>query len=598
MFTFNGSTAKTVNITASSIGAAASSHTHSYLPLSGGTVTGDLAINGDLTTTQTYNGETGYEDTPLGISYSSIDGTETEGATSTYSTIFTVNKSSNRQFQFNLNNSGTIFAFRSAHVNNTDGTGTGWSVWRKIYHEGNKPTYSDVGAAAASHTHNYAGSSSAGGAANSVKTNLVVKLNGGSTEGTNLFTFNGSAAKTVNITPSGIGAAASSHEHNYLTMKGEGTITESDDTTANWGAQGNSVHWYPDSSTLTDKPSAWGFLCNITKNSSEVHQLWMTQASGSIYHRGGNSSGWSGTWKEILDSSNFGSYALPLTGGGLSGRLGAWGKLSLPTTGNQWISGMDITAPSIGITTQQTTGSYHPVLGVMTSSGNYVNLGGIGDNFGFYGYDSGRTENGIDWNFSFDTANKAINIWGIGNVYGNGATWYLGNAVLNNNQSLYGQDTVGTGKYNICGIDSNNYVYLGWGAETRTLHRNPTYLYNTYMVMTRPDSSFSTVFDMYTNPNRLEIFWGDGNGDNWVWDNKFYFDVNGQFYASKQVSIGGHRITPYSENGVSIINPAGSEFSGLEVKELWIGPYSGATYKFVVSPSEPTASWGTVWVQI
>ena len=65
--------------------------------------------------------------------------------------------------------------------------------------------------ASVDHAHNYAGSSSAGGAANSVKSSLVVKLNGGSTEGTNMFTFNGSAAKSVNITPSSIGAAASSH---------------------------------------------------------------------------------------------------------------------------------------------------------------------------------------------------------------------------------------------------------------------------------------------------------------------------------------------------------------------------------------------------
>ena len=72
-------------------------------------------------------------------------------------------------------------------------------------------TAAQVGAAASSHTHKYAGSSSAGGAANSVKTNLVVKLNSGSTEGTNLFTYNGGTAKTVNITPSSIGAAASSH---------------------------------------------------------------------------------------------------------------------------------------------------------------------------------------------------------------------------------------------------------------------------------------------------------------------------------------------------------------------------------------------------
>ena len=67
------------------------------------------------------------------------------------------------------------------------------------------------GKAASGHTHNYAGSASAGGAANSVANSIAVKLNGGTTEGTNLFTFNGSAAKTVNITPSAIGAAAASH---------------------------------------------------------------------------------------------------------------------------------------------------------------------------------------------------------------------------------------------------------------------------------------------------------------------------------------------------------------------------------------------------
>ena len=75
-----------------------------------------------------------------------------------------------------------------------------------------------------SHTHNYAGSSSAGGAANSVKTNLTIKLNSGATEGTNLFTFNGSTAKTVNITPNAIGAATSDHTHSYLPLSG-GTLT-------------------------------------------------------------------------------------------------------------------------------------------------------------------------------------------------------------------------------------------------------------------------------------------------------------------------------------------------------------------------------------
>ena len=82
---------------------------------------------------------------------------------------------------------------------------------------GTNPTtlagYGITDAAAKNHSHNYAGSASAGGAANSVANSIAIKLNGGTTEGTNLFTFNGSAAKTINITPSGIGAAAAKHTH-------------------------------------------------------------------------------------------------------------------------------------------------------------------------------------------------------------------------------------------------------------------------------------------------------------------------------------------------------------------------------------------------
>lgn len=42
--------------------------------------------------------------------------------------------------------------------------------------------------------------------ASKVNNNLIIKLNSGNTEGTDLFTFNGSAGKTINITPSAIKA--------------------------------------------------------------------------------------------------------------------------------------------------------------------------------------------------------------------------------------------------------------------------------------------------------------------------------------------------------------------------------------------------------
>ena len=56
---------------------------------------------------------------------------------------------------------------------------------KRVYHENDKPTPSEIGAAASSHTHNYAGSSSAGGVANSA-TKLATPrtINGVSFDGT------------------------------------------------------------------------------------------------------------------------------------------------------------------------------------------------------------------------------------------------------------------------------------------------------------------------------------------------------------------------------------------------------------------------------
>lgn len=71
--------------------------------------------------------------------------------------------------------------------------------------------------------------------ANKVNNNLVIKLNNGTTEGTNQFTYNGSATKNINITPANIGAASSSHNHDssYVkksgdTMSGNLTVSRSD----------------------------------------------------------------------------------------------------------------------------------------------------------------------------------------------------------------------------------------------------------------------------------------------------------------------------------------------------------------------------------
>lgn len=73
----------------------------------------------------------------------------------------------------------------------TNGT---WTAWEKVYTSAQKPTASEIGAAASSHTHNYAGSSSAGGAANTaVKLHTARTINGVS--------FDGSANITITANP-------------------------------------------------------------------------------------------------------------------------------------------------------------------------------------------------------------------------------------------------------------------------------------------------------------------------------------------------------------------------------------------------------------
>ena len=124
-----------------------------------------------------------------------------------------------------------------------------------------------------------------------------------------------------------------SHNHNNLSVKGDNTINSTaKDTTANWGAQNTSLHWYTTAGQLNNQPSQWGYLLNIGQF-SEVHQLWFTQASGDLYHRGGNAEGWSGTWRTIVDSSNYSNIVNPANIGAVP--TNTVGSLSSLNTSNK-----------------------------------------------------------------------------------------------------------------------------------------------------------------------------------------------------------------------------------------------------------------------
>lgn len=113
-----GNTSKSVNgsdnvaWSLNEIGAAASNHTHSYLPLGGGTLTGETVFNHYLS----LNAWSGYGSGKAQLWYNG----------------------SNKQLVIQPN------AVTDIIVNNN-----------KVYHAGRKPTAAEIGAAASSHTHNY-----------------------------------------------------------------------------------------------------------------------------------------------------------------------------------------------------------------------------------------------------------------------------------------------------------------------------------------------------------------------------------------------------------------------------------------------------------
>lgn len=121
--------------------------------------------------------------------------------------------------------------------------------------------------------------------ADKVNNNLVIKLNSGTTEGTNQFTYNGSATKNINITPANIGAASSSHNHDSSYVKKSGDTMTGD----------------------------------LTLNKKLIANNLIVLKNGQTYGTSAPTSGTTGQLFFAQDTSD--SDYLPLTGGTLSGNL-------------------------------------------------------------------------------------------------------------------------------------------------------------------------------------------------------------------------------------------------------------------------------------
>lgn len=229
-------------------------------------------------------------------------------------------------------------------------------------------TLSDIGAATSGHTHNYAGSSSAGGAAtsaNKVNQNITIKLNGGGTEGTNLFTFNGSSAKSINITPSSIGAAASSHgthvENAYATATPKSNGTAAIGTSSKIARED---HVHPLQTTVSGNAGSATKLANareITVGNKTNSFNGTANISFTLAEIGAAAASHSHTLLESVDSRSVNGAPNSYTARGITPEFKSTSTIGLPDSGKnfagvityqQW---SDVSAWSGGKTTQFAT---------------------------------------------------------------------------------------------------------------------------------------------------------------------------------------------------------------------------------------------------
>lgn len=117
-----------------------------------------------------------------------------------------------------------------------------------------------------------------------------------------LFDFQGNAATATE--------AVTATKAKGLTVAGTNGVTIDTDTVPFWVGKGSCVWYISKAGQINGQPSNFGVLLNyVASNGNDVHQMWLEQGNGPIYHRSGNASISFSTWKEMLDSDNIGESA-------------------------------------------------------------------------------------------------------------------------------------------------------------------------------------------------------------------------------------------------------------------------------------------------
>lgn len=282
--TFNPKTGNsTINITAANIGAAASSHTHNYLPLTGGTITGELCFN-----------PTDASDSAPKI-YSSV-------AEKVTSLNFAVGDDNNERFVFRINYwYNTNDKDRERFIINWDGVTSKAAITAPSFNgnlNGNASTASKLG------------TSTVGGTAKPIYLNAGTATALSATVGSSsLPVYLNAGTLTQCGTSLGVSITGNSATTNQLNVS---VLTSQ--SLADYKTSGH-LYYAGGSNTVSDKPSgvdAFGMFTMQTASGWQGQILMASNTATSLYWRTANNN-FNGGWRKILDSSNYGEYAYSKT---------------------------------------------------------------------------------------------------------------------------------------------------------------------------------------------------------------------------------------------------------------------------------------------
>lgn len=345
--TFNPKTGNsTINITAANIGAAASSHTHNYLPLTGGTITGELYFN-----------PTDASD-PAPKIYSSV-------AEKVTSLNFAVGDDNNERFVFRINYwNNTNDEDRERFIISWDGVTSKAAITAPSFNgdlNGNASTASKLG------------TSTVGGTAKPIYLNAGTATALSATVGSSsLPVYLNAGTITQCGTSLGVSITGNSATTNQLNASG---LTSQ--SLADYKTSGH-LYYAGGSNTVSDKPSgvdAFGMFTMQTASGWQGQILMASNTATSLYWRTANNN-FNGGWRKILDSSNYGEYAysktdadgrfVNLSGDTMTGTLkvpelrftngtaiwfDTYGNITFGTTSssNWWYVGSSSNKPSIAV---------------------------------------------------------------------------------------------------------------------------------------------------------------------------------------------------------------------------------------------------------